>query len=251
MHACEGVDDLARQEVVELDRLGVLDSRTVIVHGLALDQAGIALMHRRQASIIVCPSSNQFLFQKLPDAKLFGSAENVALGSDSPLTAAGDFLDEARFTIASCGIAPDRAYRMATEIPARVLGLEDGPGGLTPSGLADIVAVQDTGEDAAERLKTLSMADVELVLIGGQVQLASEDMWKLLPPRAKHGLECLYVEGCLRWLRAPVKELLRKAEETLGVGAVRLGGRTVAVPDSLADPFSANSNELTVRLGEN
>jgi len=249
VHACEGVDDLARQEVFGLDRLGVLDARTVLVHGLALDEAGVALMQERQASLIVCPSSNRFLFGRLPDMELLGTIENIALGSDSPLTAAGDFLDEIRFAIDSCGIAPGRAYRMATDIPATILRLQNGEGALDLSGPADLIAVRDTGDDAAERLRTLSMTDIELVIIRGQVQLASEIVWKLLPPQVKHGLEPLWIEGRVRWLRAPVKELLRKAEAVLGFGEARLGGRIVKMPDSITDISTADSTEQPLRCG--
>lgn len=227
VHACEGVDDLARQEVFELDRLGVLGANTVLVHGLALDKEGVALMQERRASLIVCPSSNQFLFRSLPDMELLGAMENIALGSDSPLTAAGDLLDEIRFAIESCGIAPDRAYRMATEKPATILRLEEGEGGLDICGRADLIGVRDTGEDAGERLRTLSMADIEFVIIRGRIQLASEAVWKLLPLQVKRGLEPLWIEGSVRWLRAPVKRLLQKAEAVLGSDEVRLGGRAV------------------------
>jgi cytosine/adenosine deaminase-related metal-dependent hydrolase len=250
LHACEGIDDRARQEVCELDRLGILDASTVLVHGLALDKAGIALMQERQASLIVCPSSNQFLFGTTPDMELLGTMENIALGSDSPLTAAGDLLDEIRFAIEFCGITADRAYRMVTGIPATILHLEYGEGALAPLGPADLIAVRDTGDDAAERLRTLTMSDIELVVRRGRVQLASETVYKLLPPQPKHGLEPLWIDGSIRWLRVPVKELLRKAEAVLGFGQVRLGGRLIRWPDRSTDVFTVDSNDLLVPFGD-
>jgi hypothetical protein len=250
LHACEGGDDRARQEVFELDRLGVLDASTVLVHGLALDEAGVALMQQRQASLIVCPSSNQFLFGRTPDMELLDTVENIALGSDSPLTAAGDLLDESRFAIESCGVTPDRAYRMVTETAATILHLEYGEGALTLLGQADLIAVRDTGHNAAERLRTLAMTDIELVIIGGRVQLASETVCRLLPPQAKHGLEPLWIDGSIRWLRVPVKELLRKAEAVLGSGQVRLGGRLIRRPEASTDVSSTDWDELLVPCGE-
>ncbi|MGH9597148.1 MAG: amidohydrolase family protein [Edaphobacter sp.] len=181
--------------------------------------------------------------------ELLGTVEKIALGGDSPLTAAGDFLDEVRFTIESCGIAPGRVYRMVTETPATILRLEDGEGALDIHRPADLIAVRDTGEDAAERLLTLSMADIELVIIRGQVQLASEAVWKLLPPQVKHGLEALWIEGNTRWLRAPIKELLRKAEAVLGSGEVKLGGRAVKRSGLVSDIYGTDSNEPIVRCG--
>ena len=92
------------------------------------------------------------------------------------------------------------------------------------------------------------MTDIELVIIRGQIQLASETVWKLLPPRVKHGLEPLWIDGSIRWLRAPVKELLRKAEAVLGSSEVRLGGRRMANGmDSTAVVSRADSNKLLAR----
>jgi cytosine/adenosine deaminase-related metal-dependent hydrolase len=230
VHACEGVDELAREELWGLDRSGLLDASVVLVHGLAIDTAGVELMRERGASLIVCPSSNNFLFGELPDMALLGEVENVALGNDSPLTAEGDLLDEIRFAIRSCGITPRNAYHMVTEAPAAVLRLEDGEGTIKVSGVGDLIAVRDTGHDAADRLRTLSMTDVEFVMIAGRVQLASETVLERLPPPVKRGLEPLWIDGAIRWLRAPVKELLQKTEEALGTSEVQLGSRRVRIP---------------------
>jgi cytosine/adenosine deaminase-related metal-dependent hydrolase len=230
VHACEGVDEEAGEELWGLDRLGLLDASSVLVHGLAIDHQGVALMRERRASLIVCPSSNNFLFGKLPDMSLLGSIDNVALGNDSSLTAEGDLLDEIRFAIRFCNIPPQVAYRMVTEAPATILRLGDAEGSIRISGVADLIAVRDTDHDAADRLQTLSMNDVEFVMIGGCVQLASEAVLERIPFPAKQGLEPLWVDGTLRWLRAPVRELLWKTEEVLGKGEVRLGGKTVRLP---------------------
>jgi hypothetical protein len=230
VHACEGVDEQAREELFGLDRLGLLDANAVLVHGLAIDAAGVALMRKRRVSLIVCPSSNNFLFGTLPDMSLLGTIDNVALGNDSPLTAEGDLLDEIRFAIRFCGIPPHVAYRMVTEAPAAVLRLKDAEGSIKISGPGHLIAVRDTGLDAADRLRALSMRDIEFVMIGEGVQLASEAVLERLPSQAREGLEPLWIDGMIRWLRAPVKELLRKAEEVLGSGEVRLGGRPVRLP---------------------
>jgi len=230
LHACEGVDSQAREELWGVDRLGILDAYTVLVHGLAIDDEGVELMRERRASLIVCPSSNSFLFGQVPDMDLLSKINNVALGNDSPLTAEGDLLDEIRFAMRTCTISPLVAYRMVTEAPAELLRLSDSEGKITVSGIADLIAVRDTGENAADRMQTLSMNDIEFVMIGGRVHLASEEVLERLPPQAKQGLEILWIDGVIRWVRAPVKELLRKTEEILGVGEVRLGNRVVSIP---------------------
>ena len=230
VHACEGVDDQARDELLELDRMELLDARTVLVHGLAIDRDGVTLMRERGASLIVCPSSNHFLFGRLPDISLLGEIENLTLGNDSPLTAEGDLLDEIRFAIRSCNIPPQVAYHMVTEAPAAILRTRKGEGLIRVSGIADLIAVRDTGDDASERLEILSMVDIEFVMLAGQVQLASKGVLERLPSQLRQGLEPLSIDGTIRWLRAPVKELLRQTEEVLGEGQVRIGGKQVTIP---------------------
>jgi cytosine/adenosine deaminase-related metal-dependent hydrolase len=232
VHACEGTDELARTELAELDRLGILDAKMVIIHGLALDAPGIALLQERRASLILCLSSNQFLYDTQPDIKLLRTVKKIALGNDSPLTATGDLLDEVRFAIEHASIPMDEAYRMITDLPAGILRLAKGEGNIRESGCADLIAVRDNGEPPHKRLPTLSWRDVELVMIAGEVRLASEDVWRVLPPKAAQGLEPLRIDGCIRWLRAPVRQLVQQAEAVLGAGMVRLNERVVQLVDS-------------------
>lgn len=148
-----------------------------------------------------------------------------ALGNDSPLTAAGDLLDEVRFAVRRCSLAPEDAYRMVTTAPAAVLRLENGEGTLREGGVADLIAVRDTGEDPAEGLANLSSEGVELVMIGGRVQLASERMLDRLPASLRQGLEPLWAGEMLRWLRAPVARLLQSTETALGCSTLCMGGK--------------------------
>jgi hypothetical protein len=136
-----------------------------------------------------------------------------------------------------CGISASAAYHMVTTAPACDPPVRNAEGSIKESGFADLIAVRDTGQPSADRLETLSMNDVELVMIGGRVQLASEAMLERLPFASKHGLEPLSIDGSIRWLRAPVKALLQKAEEVLGSGEVRLGSRKLFIPAVVAAEY--------------
>ena len=239
IHACEGTDDLARSELWQLDQLGLLDEDTVLVHGLAIDRAGVALINERRASLVVCPSSNSFLYGALPDMKTLGAVERLALGSDSPLTAKGNLLDEINFAMHRCGIPPESAYRMVTTSPASILRLGNGEGSIRQFGVADLVAVCDTGMIPAEQLCASPAEAIELVMIGGRVQLASEALMERLPAHVKHGLEPLVVGRMIRWLRAPVQELLHAAEKVLGKDHLHLGNQSISAA-SLVESSYAN-----------
>lgn len=239
VHACEGTDDMAREEIWDLERKQLLDEQAVLVHGLALDASSAMHLNNRGCSLIVCPSSNQFLFGVLPDLSLVSAIGNLALGSDSPLTAVGDLLDEIRFAVEFCNVAPHVAWRMVTTAPATVLRLSQGEGHLQEGGVADFIAVKDSGQPPGERLTTITIHDVELVVIGGRVQLASELILGRIPPSMRQGLQSLCVDGCIRWLRAPIADLLRRAEDVLVSGQLRLGARSISV-----SPCASESHAL-------
>src|SRR6202011_2169985 len=80
LHAAEGVDRESLEEVFELDRMHALDERTVLVHGLACTSVAAALINQRLAAVILCPTSNQFLFHQFPSSSLVHSLSKVSLG---------------------------------------------------------------------------------------------------------------------------------------------------------------------------
>jgi len=227
IHLCEGVDERSAGEIFELQRTGGLDSRTVLVHGLGLDARGMHLVRASGAALIWCPSSNVFLFGRTHSRESLSGFAQIALGNDSPLTAQGDLLDEIHFAHSGIGIPAEELYEQVTWRAARVLRLAAGEGSLRPGALDDFVAVRDRGLTPAETLMMITWRDVELVVVGGRVHLASPRLYERLPRRMTRGLERLNVEGETRWIRAPISRLLRVTSAALGA-QIRLGGRKVS-----------------------
>src|SRR5581483_9740809 len=94
VHLAEGVDAEAREELARLDALGCLASNTVLVHGVAIDEAGWTRMHQRRAGLVWCPASNVFLFGRTAGVRrALDAGVCMALGRDSRLSGARDLLD--------------------------------------------------------------------------------------------------------------------------------------------------------------
>jgi cytosine/adenosine deaminase-related metal-dependent hydrolase/ubiquinone/menaquinone biosynthesis C-methylase UbiE len=226
LHVAEGVDEESMQEVFALDRMHTLDQRTVLVHGLACTPEAVALINQRRAALVLCPTSNEFLFGRSPSLAFIRSIDAVVLGSDSPLTGAGDLLDEVRFARSHIGLDANSVYGMVTNRAAEVLRLRQGEGRLWPGSVADIVAVRDIGFSPAETLAQLTIEQVELVIVAGRVQLASPSLLERLPITLREGMQLFEVNGHLRWVRAPINKLLAGAEEALR-SDLRVGGKRV------------------------
>lgn len=228
VHLGEGTDGRSAGEIFELQRSGALDNHTILIHGLALNHAGRSTVRDANAGLVWCPSSNIFLFGKTLTSEELEDLPRVALGSDSPLTAIGDLLDELRLARLTTGVPTRDLYKFVTQSAARILCLRHGEGTLGIGSRADLMAVRDTGADPADELASLSFAQVELVILGGRVQLASAEMMKRLPTDMTAGLQPLRVEETARWIRAPLGWLFAEATRHLGE-EIRLGGKRVSL----------------------
>ena len=226
LHGAEGLDPSSANEIFELDQMKALDDRTVLVHGLSLDADGLSLLNRRGAALVWCPTSNHFLFGRTHSWESLSKVNSVVLGSDSPLTSAGDLLDEIRYAHSETSVSAEELFRMAVTRPPAVFRLTGVQGAIRPGVAADLVAVRDSGKSPAETLVNMSSGDVELVLIGGRVQLASEAVLERLPRHLSSGLCPLEVDGQVRWLRAPLARLCGITSSALG-RSIALGKKKV------------------------
>jgi len=226
LHVAEGCDPKNANEIFELDRMLALDDRTVLVHGLSLDAAGFELLNCRGAALVWCPTSNQFLFGRTHTWQSLLRANTVVLGSDSPLTSVGDLLDEIRCAHIEASVSAEELFRMVVTRPPTVFRFTDGRGAIRPGAAADLIAVRDSGKGPAETLVTISSSDIELVVIGGRVQLASEAVLERLPGALSSGLCPLEVDGQIRYVRAPLASLCGITSQTLGCN-IPLGNKKV------------------------
>jgi ubiquinone/menaquinone biosynthesis C-methylase UbiE len=232
LHAGEGIDEASRQEFQQLNQRHLLTPRTVLVHALACNQQDIALLNQTGTSLILCPTSNQFLFHTTLAPATINSLHRVALGSDSPITAAGDLLDEIYTLHTTKPLTPSRLYDIVTTAPASILHLKKGEGTLHPASRADIIAVKhEPHQSPSELLSNLTLTDIELVLLSGHVHLASPELYQRLPHHMIHGLHFMEIlvsgQWIKRWIKAPLPQLFPSAEQVLGPGNLRLGNKEV------------------------
>jgi cytosine/adenosine deaminase-related metal-dependent hydrolase len=226
LHLAEGTDADSRAEIYRLEELGLLNDCTVLIHAVGLDARGRDLARQRQASIVWCPTSNLFTLGQTLDPRQLGPAIPVALGTDSPLTAAGGLHQELLAALA-LPMPREKLYSLVTTDAARVLRLSSGEGVLREGGVADLLAVRDRGLPPCDALP-FSPGDPQLVVLAGEIRLISDVLRNRLPAEKIRGLHALDVEGEGRfWVAVDADALFRRAEAELGEGAVRLAGRPV------------------------
>src|SRR5579859_7711184 len=168
IHLAEGTDSAAHQELAQLASLGCLHDNTVLIHGVGLDEAAQERAIQAGAGLVWCPSSNIFLLGKTAEVRRFATANRLALGTDSRLTADGDMFDELRAAYTTDQLSPEALYRAVTIDAARLLRLHR-LGEIRPGFLADLLVVAvDGNPDPFERLVTLGSRDVIAVYVNGR-----------------------------------------------------------------------------------
>jgi hypothetical protein len=199
IHAGEGTDADAAREIFKLNELGVLDERTVLIHAVGFRADGWELIRKIGASVVWCPRSNLFTLGETLSADAIASGIPIALGTDSPLTAEGDLLDELRTARELVGDIPFDA--------ARILRLDPHSD--------DWIAAPTFGEPP------------ELVAMGGRIRLIGSRLARTLPPRICREFHPLNIETrppvLVRW---NVPRMLEETAQYLGE-EVHLAGRGV------------------------
>jgi cytosine/adenosine deaminase-related metal-dependent hydrolase len=223
VHAAEGTDACAQSEISRLEAIGILDHRTVLVHAVGISSSQLENIRACGASIVWCPSSNLFTLGATLPHRVIHEFSQLALGTDSALTAEGDMIDEIRVAEREAGLRYGEIYPMVTTNAARALRLTAGQGTIREEGVADLVAVRDIGQTPAEALRDLR---AELVLSGGRIMLMSQRFARA----AKHairGMHSLEVEDRGRYMiRANISQLWAAATNALGE-QIRLSGKRV------------------------
>ncbi len=224
IHAAEGTDERAHSEIPRLKQLGVLDRRTVLVHAVGTTQKELETICLSGSSIVWCPSANLFTLGRTLPVETVTSGVPVALGTDSAMTGEGDLIDEMRCATAATALTPEDIYPLVTTNAARMLRLNSGPGMIRERGLADIVAVADTGQTPAEALVNLCP---ELVIVRGCVMLMSDRFANRGGMSRSNALHTIHLEGRGRFhIRADVPHLLEAAARVVGPN-VRLAGKRI------------------------
>ncbi len=138
-----------------LDRLGVLSSRTLVVHGVQFGAQDLSKLQARGATLVTCPRCNVRLgVGKTPVPKLLSMGIPVALGT-GPLACVPDldlFVEMAALRHEHPGLSPAAVVRMATLNGARALRLERQLGTIETGKLAGlaVVGIETPGDDPFE-----------------------------------------------------------------------------------------------------
>ena len=140
-----------------LDRHGVIDARTLVVHGVQFDEGALARLRQIGATLVTCPRSNRWVGAGYPPIdRFYASGVAIAVGTDS-LASVEDlnlFSELKTMRWLAPQVPARKILESATLVGAKALGLESDLGSITPGKRAELICVQlpDAVEDVEEYL---------------------------------------------------------------------------------------------------
>ncbi len=96
IHAAEGTDQRSREEVDQLDQLGLLSPHTILIHGIALTSSQRQRVAESGAGLVWCPSSNVWLYGATAPVDALPEGIPLGLGTDSTRSGEPTLLAELR-----------------------------------------------------------------------------------------------------------------------------------------------------------
>lgn len=196
VHFAEGLDPRSRREAIRLERRINLDGRIVLVHAVGVTERSWRKLQAAMAWIVWCPTSNLHILGQTLARDLLLNYPFIALGSDSPISAAGDLLAELQAARTLLDLPSDLLYQMVTTRPARLLRLSAHEGTISTGGAADFLIIRDNGLMPCESLAALERSDLAAVMHDGEITVASaefivrmdEALWTSQFPIERYGL---------------------------------------------------------------
>lgn len=139
----------AKGSVEYLDSLGVLDNKTICVHGVHVDNGEIKILSKKNVKVCLCPGSNRFLgVGKAPVTEFLDHGILPALGTDSKASNLKlSMWREMRLLREDHpGLSPESVFAMATRGGAEAWEVASEMGSLESGKHSLILAVSNNGK---------------------------------------------------------------------------------------------------------
>lgn len=195
IHAGEGTDKAAHDEISALTRANFFRRTLIAVHGVAMD----AVQARSFAALVWCPASNYFSLGKTADIAALRQQTRLLFGTDSTLTASWHAAEH--FALAKKQVRETELLEMLTSNAAALWKLPV-KGTIAPGMEADILVCR-SGDP-------FDGSPYELVLQRGKVQLLAQNLLNQLPSPGKASFEKIILRGAERWVPAGLAALVQQ-----------------------------------------
>lgn len=206
IHAGEGIDEMAHDEIKTLINSNYIKRKIIAVHGVAMTTMQAA----KFKALVWCPASNYFLFGQTANISQLKRLTPVLFGSDSTLTASWDIWQHIRVARKANELNDKELFDSLTATPAEVWKMKD-TGSIKEQMQADIIIAERKNNENWDAVFSITPSTILIVIKKGQIQLFDES---LLPQIQDQSIDIInfypiLVDGAVKYVRGNIHELIR------------------------------------------
>jgi hypothetical protein len=187
IHIGQGSSKELKEELETLNRLGALDSNTVLVDGCHLSCNDLQLIAAKKSSMVWLPTSSQRVLGKQPDIKKILELKiPLTIGTDSSITGSGGFLCELKAAYKYADenldgmLGASDLVRMATRDAAEIFGIDKYTGTIQAGKRADLIVFRpENEEDPFASLINMQPERFSMIIHKGAMIIGNDEFRKV------------------------------------------------------------------------
>jgi cytosine/adenosine deaminase-related metal-dependent hydrolase len=204
VHLGEGIGDVIENEVNKLFKWNLFKKKIIAVHGISFNTNHSDNL----ATLIWCPDSNLFLYNKTANILELKNRMPILFGSDSNLTSDPNFWNHIRTAKTINALNDEELINSMTSLPGELLNVK-GTGKIKNGYQADIVVVRKKRENNYDAFFNVNPEDILLIIRSGKIMLFDESL--------EH--ECAYlnyrkfkIRGSVKFTDKEIVSIIKKLE---------------------------------------
>jgi cytosine/adenosine deaminase-related metal-dependent hydrolase len=205
IHAGEGIDAGACDEIKTLINSNYIRRKVIAVHGIAMTSMQAA----KFSALVWCPASNYFMFGQTASIGQIKRFVPILFGSDSTLTASWDIWQHIHAARKDGGLTDKELFASLTTAPADVWKMND-VGKIAKNQQADIIVADKKDNQGWDAVLSVTPENILLVTKKGEIQLFDERLLQQLDEQhiAINDFEAVQVNGAIKYVRGNIHQLI-------------------------------------------
>ncbi|HEX2629236.1 MAG TPA: amidohydrolase family protein [Chitinophagaceae bacterium] len=167
IHAGEGTDEIAENEITRLTKANYFDKKIIAVHGVAMKQSQASSF----AGLVWCPSSNFFLLGQTTNVDELNGYTQIVFGTDSTLTSSWNCWEHFRCALQTKMVCEKELLAMLSQTPALLWDLAQ-LGEVREGAIADLLLLPQ-----GDTIFCNDPSDILAVIKQGEFRVADSDLF--------------------------------------------------------------------------
>jgi cytosine/adenosine deaminase-related metal-dependent hydrolase len=203
IHAGEGTDVMALDEIKKLKAANFFKKKIVVVHGVAMQPEDATSF----AGLVWCPASNFFLLNQTAPVRQLAGRTRIVFGTDSTLTASWNSWQHFRQALGTGMVRENELLPMLGKTPASLWNLPSGE--IKEGAAADLLLLPSAGT-----IFSNNPTDIAAVIKGGEFRLADTRIFRKerLPSSFQSSSSPVIIEGVEKLVWGNVEGLMKQVK---------------------------------------